>query len=236
MTDESKSDTEPWIEKKAVKYAYAYDKGGKLSRYFGVNGIPHAVLLDANGKVVWAGHPGNLEPATIEKALHGALSQPMWEWPASAKAVKTAVQKRLWADAITAASKLSEADGGPVITEALKQLVAGRVSAMKLALESGDLLSAQDSANQLVKSLGTLPEKADVDTVLAALKANKEAPRLIKAQQQIRAIRESDLAKRKVFDAAVQDLKKLAKDFSGTYPGKEASDLLDELATKKRGG
>jgi hypothetical protein len=235
VTDEPAKLTEPWVEKKGAKYAYAYDKGGKLARYFGVGGIPHAVLVDASGKIAWSGHPGALDDRTIEKAVAGALPKPLWEWPASAKAVKTAVQKRMWADAITAAAKLSETDGGPVIAEALKQLVAGRIASMKRALDAGDLLNAQESASQLAKSLGAMPEKSEADTVLAAIKANKEAPKIIKAQQQIRAIRESDLNKRKVFDAAVEDLKKLAKDFSGTYAGTEASALLNELAEKKRG-
>src|SRR5262245_44923612 len=77
VTDEGESDTVKWIAAKKVKYAYAYDKGGKLKRFFGVQGIPHAVLVDATGTVVWDGHPASLDPATIEKALGGALPKPM---------------------------------------------------------------------------------------------------------------------------------------------------------------
>lgn len=49
MTHESKSDTEPWIESKGAKYAYAYDKGGKFQSQLGVGGIPHAFLVDPTG-------------------------------------------------------------------------------------------------------------------------------------------------------------------------------------------
>jgi hypothetical protein len=40
VTGEGKKDTEPWIESKGAKYAYAYDKGGAFARWFGVGGIP----------------------------------------------------------------------------------------------------------------------------------------------------------------------------------------------------
>lgn len=234
MTDEPQKLTEDWVAKKGAKYAYAYDKGGKLARFFGVTGIPHAVLVDASGKIVWRGHPGNLKGPDVEKSLQGALAKPMWEWPASAKALRTAVQKRMWADAIAAAGKLSEADGGPVIADALKKLVAGRVAAMKEDLSAGNFLSAQDAATALSKSLGSLPEKAEAESVLAAIKGNKEAPKILKAQQQVREIREAAPSKRKEVDAAIEDLKKIAKDLPGTYAATEANALLDELVAKKR--
>ncbi|MBI5435335.1 MAG: TlpA family protein disulfide reductase [Planctomycetes bacterium] len=234
VTDEPQKPTETWVEKKGAKYAYAYDKGGKLARFFGVSGIPHAVLVDATGKIVWRGNPGRLEDAVIEKAVKGALSKPMWDWPASAKAVRTAVQKRQWAEAISAASKLAEADGGPVIADALKQLVTGRVTAMKEDLNAGNFLGAQDAANALSKSLGSLPEKAEADAVLTAIKADKDAATIIKAQQQIRGIREAAPSKRKEIDAAIDDLKKLVKEHPGTFAATEANAMLDELMEKKR--
>ena len=48
------------------------EKGGKSSKKLGVNGIPHAFLVDPRGKITWAGHPGGLREGEIEKALAGA--------------------------------------------------------------------------------------------------------------------------------------------------------------------
>ncbi len=53
MTDEPAKDTEAFVAATEMKYAYAYDKGGKLANWAGVSGIPHAILLNAAGKVVW---------------------------------------------------------------------------------------------------------------------------------------------------------------------------------------
>lgn len=234
MTDEPQKLTEDWVAKKGAKYAYAYDKGGKLSSFFGISGIPHAVLIDATGKIVWRGHPGSLDGKAIEKALDGALPMPMWEWPASAKAVRTAVQKQNWAEAINAASKLSETDSGPTITEALKRLVAGRVAKLKADLADRNYLAAQESAAALAKSLGSLPEKADADAALAAIKADKDAAKVIKGQQQVRSIRDANPSKRKELDAAIEDLKKIAKDLPDTFAATEANALIEALVEKKR--
>lgn len=234
MTGEGKRDTEPWIESKGAKYAYAYDKGGALARFFGVGGIPDAILVDPQGKVVWRGHPMGLKDGDIEKALKGALPKPVWEWPASAKVVQVALQKRQYSVAMTEAGKLSEADGGPTIVAALKSMIDSRVKTMNEALAEGNLLAAQDSAATLVKELDGLPEKADAEKTLAAVKADKNSERVLKAQKQIRDIRGAGLDKRKEIDKAIDGLKKVAKDYSGTYAEKEAKALIETLEAKKR--
>ena len=81
VTSEGAGSTEPWIDEKGARYAYAYDKGGQLSRWFGVSGIPHAALVDPMGEVVWTGHPGKLDSKLVEQSLAGALAKPVWAWP-----------------------------------------------------------------------------------------------------------------------------------------------------------
>ena len=54
--------TEEDVEKieDAKKNPDAYDPDARLHEYFGVHGIPHAILVDAAGTVVWRGHPARL--------------------------------------------------------------------------------------------------------------------------------------------------------------------------------
>ncbi len=233
MTDEGKKDTEEFVSKNGAKYAYAYDKGGKLKSWFGVGGIPHAFLIDPNGKVVWEGHPGSLDAKTVEKFTVGALTKPMWEWPASAKDARTALMKQKYADALAAASKLSEADQGPTIKDAIDKLVKSRVKAMNDALTEGNFLAAQDAANDLSKSLEGLPEKADAEKVAADVKANKDAERVIKAQKTLRDLRNKPPRKSKEREKAMADLKKMQKDLAGTYAAKEAEELLLTIRAAK---
>jgi hypothetical protein len=234
VTDEPKKDTDDFVEKTGAKYAYAYDKGGKLKARFGVSGIPHALLVDPSGKVVWAGHPASLNAKVIEQHLTGALTKPMWEWSASAKDAKAALQKRKYADALAAAAKIPEAEQGPAIRDAIQNVVKSRVEAAKAALTAGDFLSAQESGAELTKELEGLPEKADADKVVADVKANKDADKVLRAQKTIRDLKGQKLSKKKDLEKAMTDLKKIQKDLSGTYAGKEAEEFLIELQARKR--
>jgi hypothetical protein len=232
VTGEGKKDTEPWIEQKHVKYGYAYDKGGKLASKLGVSGIPHAFLVNAQGKIVWDGHPGELTDKQIESALGGALPTPLFDLPANATAVKTALAKHAYAAALAEAGKLSEADGGPQLKSVVQGIVTGRVQTLNGALKEGDLLTASDLAGALKKELEGLPEAPEADKALAEIKANKDADKLIAAQKKARAIGDQKLGKRAEFEKALADLKKIAKDFPSTYVAKEADDIATQISKR----
>jgi hypothetical protein len=234
LTSEGKHETETWIEAKKVGYAYAYDKGGKLSRKLGVRGIPHAILIAPDGKVVWEGHPGQLTEKDIEAALVGSLPTPLFDLPASAKGVRAALQKHDYATAIAEAGKLSEADGGPALLGVIRAQVATRAKAIKDALAAGDFLTVQDLAMASKKELEGLPEAAEADAALGQLKADKESARVISGQKRIRAIQESSPAKKKDVEAAVAELGKIAKEFAGTYAERQAKDASAQIAATVR--
>ena len=233
MTQEGKKDTEPWIESKQVKYAYAYDKGGKLQSKLGVSGIPHAFLIDAHGKIVWEGHPGELPDSVIESAISGALAKPLFDLPPVAAALKAALLKHNYAGALAEAGKLSEADGGPELKVVVQSIIAGRVKSMKSAFDEGDLLSAQESATALKKELEGLPELPEADKTLGDIKASKDVDKVIAAQKKVRAIEDEKLGKRAELEKAYIDLKRISKDFTGTFVAKQAEDLMAKLQKRK---
>lgn len=232
MTGEGKKETEPWIEAKHVSYAYAYDKGGKLAGKLGVSGIPHAFLVDPQGKIVWEGHPGSLSEAVVEKALAGALPKPLFEFPAAAAGVKSALVKRNYAAALAEAQKLG-AEGAELERD-VQGLVRARVQAMKSALESGDLLGAQEAASALKKELEGLPEAGEPGPVLARIEADKNADKLIAAQKKVRAIREQRLGKKGELEKAVADLRRIAKDLPGSFAAGEAEELAGILEKRQK--
>lgn len=236
MTGEGKKETEAWIEAKKVQYAYAYDKGGKLSSKLGVSGIPHAFLVNPQGKIVWDGHPGSLTDKDIERALGGALPRPLFDLPASAGALKAALVKRNYAAALAEAGKLSEADGGPALKAVVQGLITGRVEAMRNAIKDGDFLGAQDIASALKKDLEGLPEAPEPDKVLAEIKANKDADKVIAAQKKVRAIGELRLGKKAEFEKAIADLKKISKDFPDSFVAGEADAMMAQIRKKKDKG
>jgi thiol-disulfide isomerase/thioredoxin len=54
-----------------MEYAVATDSTGRLAAKMGVEGIPHAFLVDTSGKIVWDGHPMSLREEQIENLLGG---------------------------------------------------------------------------------------------------------------------------------------------------------------------
>ncbi len=233
MTDEGKKDTEGFVSSTGMKYAYAYDKGGKLFSFMGASGYPSAALVDPTGKVVWEGHPSSLDKNILEKYLAGSLPKPMWDWPASAAAAKSALQKGKMADAIAAAAKVPETDGGPAIKSALEAMVTGRVSNMKADFTAGNFLSAKDAATDLQKALDGLPEKSEADKILVDIKADAKSEDVMKAQKKIRDMLGQRLGKSKEMEKALADLQKIQKELDGTYAAKEAGEALTTLRKRK---
>jgi hypothetical protein len=233
VTIEGKRETESWIKSKGVKYAYAYDKGGKLSGKLGINGIPHAFLIDPSGQIVGEGHPGELTESSIEGALKGALPKPLFDFPPSATPVKNALVKHKYAAALAEADKLSEADGGPELKKVIEGMVSARVASMQAALKEGDFLGAEELASVLKKELDGLPQEPDAEKVLADIKGNKDAARVIAGQKKVHALEAKKMTRKQDIEKAMDDLDKIAKDYAGTFAAKQATEYRTELIKHK---
>ena len=61
----------PFAKANAMAYPIGIEDGS-AAKTFGIRGTPHAVLVDPNGVIVWAGHPAQLGQQTVENALAGA--------------------------------------------------------------------------------------------------------------------------------------------------------------------
>lgn len=77
ISDEKLAVVKPFVEKQGDKmeYVVAIDKDRKTSagymQAFGVNGIPHAFVVDKEGRIVWQGHPMADLEQTIQQVLDG---------------------------------------------------------------------------------------------------------------------------------------------------------------------
>jgi len=233
VTSEGASETEKFVAKNEMQYAYAYDKGGKLARHFGVTGIPHAVLIDASGTVVWKGHPGMLEPGEISRATSGALKKPLFDWPSEARTVRSALQKGAYKAAIDAAAGLGPDADGDSIRSTLQAMVASKVASLKDAREMGDFLGAEELAKTFAKELSGLPEADEVARIAAEVGADDNAQSVIKGQKKIAKIRDKGPSKKKDIERAIDDLRKLKKEYAGTYVETEAEALIKQLGSSK---
>jgi thioredoxin-like negative regulator of GroEL len=229
ITSEGKSDTERWVESKGAKYAYAYDKSGALSRYFGVSGIPAAALVNAQGIVVWRGHPGSLPMDTLQQALKGALGTPIFDWPKSAAGVRAAFSKRDFAGAIGTAEKLPEPERALVL-DGVKAYVDGQVQIAQAALDEGNLLVARDQSARLIKELGKLEQGAKAKEIGDKVAKVENADKILAALEKLAQADVGKLKKKKDGEKLLDDLRKIAKELPDTYAAKVAQQKLDDLA------
>jgi thiol-disulfide isomerase/thioredoxin len=75
ISNEDQPTVKPFIEQMGAKMDYHVgiaDVATYGSYMEGVDGIPHAFVVDTNGTVVWAGHPGTME-ATLSAVVAGTF-------------------------------------------------------------------------------------------------------------------------------------------------------------------
>lgn len=70
LSDEGLDLVEPYVSQQDLGFTVAAES--KSGDAYGVTGIPHSVLIDAEGNVAWIGSPYGLSKGTLKKALKGA--------------------------------------------------------------------------------------------------------------------------------------------------------------------
>ncbi len=68
ITDEPNQTIRAFVKNIPIDYPVATARNTVLEK-FGISSVPRAFLVDKTGKVVWQGHPMELEEAEIEKLL-----------------------------------------------------------------------------------------------------------------------------------------------------------------------
>ncbi|MSR75634.1 MAG: hypothetical protein EXS14_09235 [Planctomycetes bacterium] len=233
MTSEATGPTEKWIAEKGAKYGYAYDKGGKFMRACGVSGIPHAMLVDASGKVVFDGGPNQITDEMVKAACTGALTTPLWELPKPFAKVRTAISKGDYAAALKESQALlQDAANGETATkvaDAVKGMVAGSLASADGMSVEGDFLGAERELQRLLKSAKGLPEEAAARAKLAAFASNDAAKKGMKAQKALEALTAEPLKSKKDAEKRVTELEAFIKKNEGTFAGKKALEQAEQL-------
>lgn len=240
VTDEAKGPTEKWVKDKGAKYGYAYDKGGKFSRLAQVTGIPHVVLVDATGKVVYKGGAGGYSEDLLKQATAGALKKPLWELPKEFAKARAAVQKGDLAAAIKESEALAKNEKVAAEAEGLKTallaMLEGRLAGAKASGEAGDWMGAKTAYEQIAKSAKGLPAEKSAIEALAELAKNPEAQKGIKAQKALDELLAMPEKKEKDREAKMSALRAFAKKNDGSFAAKRAEEAASGLEPKPKGG
>ncbi|HVS17996.1 MAG TPA: hypothetical protein VMT18_05300, partial [Planctomycetota bacterium] len=70
LSDEGPDVVEPYAEERGLSLRVGMRS--RTNSSYEVKGIPHAVLIDPEGTVVWRGHPGGLSSGKVKDVLKGA--------------------------------------------------------------------------------------------------------------------------------------------------------------------
>ena len=84
FTDEAKETAEPFAKK--MNMTYPIGTGSSLGNEYGVEGIPHAIIVGTDGKIAWSGNPLNEK---FEKAVEELAAK----LPAGSVTAKTEVSE-----------------------------------------------------------------------------------------------------------------------------------------------
>ncbi len=91
VTDETADKVRPFVEGMGDRmgYAVALDDGGKTRRAYldayGIDGIPHAFVIDRSGKVVWHGHPMDGLDKVLQAVIDGIFDLARFKEAAEAR-------------------------------------------------------------------------------------------------------------------------------------------------------
>lgn len=75
ITDEDKSVVEPFVQNQGMTFPIMFDKSGRASNKYGIQGIPTTFFLDRDGVII-ARHVGALGPNVLQSYLDDLLQQP----------------------------------------------------------------------------------------------------------------------------------------------------------------
>ena len=60
VTEDDEATVKAFEKDFPISYAVGHDRRGRLASALGVVALPHAVLADKDGQIVWEGHPLNI--------------------------------------------------------------------------------------------------------------------------------------------------------------------------------
>jgi hypothetical protein len=237
VTGEPKGLTEKWIKEKGATYGYSYDKGNAFHTASKAGGWPHAILVNPAGKIVWTGHPGNLQETQVEEALTGALTKPLWELPKEFLKARAAISK----DQLTAALKEIDAVAGTAsvsaeaatLRAAVSAMIDGRLAGGQAAAVAGDWSGAKTIYDQLAKATPGLPAEKTAKDALAEIAKNADAQKAIKADKALEPVMAMPDKKPKDKEAKVAALRDFVKHNAGLFAAKRAEEAVTALTATK---
>lgn len=236
---QEKKIAEPFIAEKGVKFPWALidtPTQEQFKRDWPFPAMPHSFLIDANGKVVWQGHPRMIPAGTIEPHLAGAWQPPLL--PASLAAQQKLLDEGSWAaakaslESAAADGKLDKVDAGWAKGTAawIEQRRAAYPADADALCAKGLWWDAWDMMDHFPRRFEGMPGADAAKAKADAIRATAEAKKDLEQGDRVAKAR-AELAKKNVSGARLI-LTSLVKAAKGTRHAERAQDLLATMPAK----
>lgn len=234
VTGEDSKDVTAFIEKHKVTYPMAIGWND-----WGVRGIPDAFLIDPEGKVLWRGHPGQLDDKLVEQALANAR-------PATyAKGLEGVAKKiagkdfggafadckKLLTDGALSAEAQAQADK---LCADIESKVATLVDQGNERLAGDDVFAAFEAFDAVARGYGKVPRAEEATAKLQELQKNPKLKKEIGGGQKLAVAQKLDQSRD--YDKAHKEYKAIVSSFSGTKAAKTAAEAASVIEKKGRLG
>jgi hypothetical protein len=235
VTNEPEKLVEKYVADNNVEYPIFIEKSFKSASALKVNGYPHAVLVDPQGTVIWAGHPGSIDEATIEKAVATAHVRPTLTpalKPLEALLAKKDCGKAHETAKAMLGGNLDETSktAAQALVDCLEAEAKDLAAAADQASGSKHFYEAQDALDRLVKQYAGVPGAEGAADKLKALQADASARPAIAAGAQL--AKAAELEASKDYDKAYAAYKSICVNSPGTVPAADAAARMKDIESK----
>lgn len=192
----------------------------------GLSSYPSALLVDSSGRIVFGGYPGEIDDEMVEKAVRGALTEPIYQWPDALEDAADAMRAGKLGKAISEAEAAGEEHAEYV--DELVGLLDGRVDILKEAHETGDYLAVIEMAEELEEAIDGREQEATVQGLVTDITKNRDKRMVLEAQKDIAKMLSKKI-KRKDVNKLIKKLEKLRAKHPDTIIDIEVDEAIEKL-------
>lgn len=202
----------PFLEEK--KITFPIYQGVNIPTASCPGGLPHAVLIGANGKVVAKGYPSELYDLVKKEVLKAEKGYPILEGVELDKyksLAKTVVSNGSNIESkITPLRKKTDDEEAQAVCAAFDEWLGEAVDTVQAQIQSNPL----EAVTAIMRLKKAVPSVKEFDESLAVLKANKDLAKLADINKKISALEQRKAKGRKITESDVKTLTQAVDKFT----------------------
>lgn len=224
VTSEPKKVVEAALAREKRAFPVVAVKGDKTEKLYGVPGVPHTLVVDTEGRIVWTGALAELDPKELAVWLADWVPGVDARWLDAHKALA----KRQYDKAVEAIDRALAVAPGEAALEATRAKIVAlcerRVAQAAAARAEGRFGEAVARYARILRDFGTLPGAGGAEAARAAIEKDPAAKEDLAAWKMHERAEERAVAGED--DKAVAEWKKLLEKYPGTKTAERAKRAL----------